>query len=672
MSKALTLDRVIDAFIDGRTEFPEFRQVVEDQLARHPESATAALKRLESLKRTGRLSPALHAVMAEEISRSSKGDITAPIDEPGPRPPAPRGPDSKPRPEPSPEPRPEPSPEPSRTPERKPPPVLTTSARKPARKIEAPSPPQVGNVLAERYQLEALLERGGMSQVFRAADLRRRGRGAEPAKVGVKLVHAGTAGRVALESLEREASLLAELNHPGVVRTLDFDQEGDCAFMVMELLSGERLRSRLVRSHPAPLPRDEAMRVIRQLAEALAYLHGRRLVHRDVKPANIFITASGEVRLIDFGLAAAAARSGGLGAPGKPEGTAAKAWTPLYASPEMLGGAPPDPRDDVYSLGCVAYEVLTGRHPWGNLPGDQAARKKLKASHPAGLAGPQWKALRRALALKGRERPADAAAFLAEFFPPARPRRVLPWVAVALLGGVAAGVALSSLGPGLPIARTPWTTPPQAPPQDGDTARAPAGATDRGAAEEQGAAEEDGAAAEQDTAAEQGTGEDEPVAEELEPVAEQVEPPAATGPAEDEARAEPAPEASADPEPPPATPGPVGPPELAFSAGSFRVGENAGALRLELLRPEGYAGPLRALWRTVNQTGRDGVDFAGSPSWQWIGAAEDAPSLVILIPIVDDSLAGPDVTFLVELREVSDGPPVGAPARAEITIVDDD
>jgi hypothetical protein len=91
-----------------------------------------------------------------------------------------------------------------------------------------------------------------------------------------------------------------------------------------------------------------------------------------------------------------------------------------------------------------------------------------------------------------------------------------------------------------------------------------------------------------------------------------------------------------------------------------------------LLRPEGYAGPLRALWRTVNQTGRDGVDFAGSPSWQWIGAAEDAPSLVILIPIVDDSLAGPDVTFLVELREVSDGPPVGAPARAEITIVDDD
>jgi serine/threonine protein kinase len=545
--------------------------------------------------------------------------------------------------------------------------VLTSSARKPARPIEAPPPPQVGTVLAERYQLEALLERGGMSQVFRAQDLRRKGRGAEPVKVGVKLVQAGTAGRVALESLEREASLLAELNHPGVVRTLDFDREGDSAFMVMELLSGERLRSRLVRSHPAPLPKDEAMRIIRQLAEALAYLHGRRLVHRDVKPANIFITAAGEVRLIDFGLAAAAARSGGRGAPGKPESAAAKAWTPLYASPEMLGGAPPDPRDDVYSLGCVAYEVLTGRHPWGNLPGDQAARKKLKAARPAGLAGSEWQALRRALALKGPERTPDAAAFLAQFFPPARPRRVLPWVAVALLGGVAVGVALVALGPPLPFARAPSVLLPQPPPQTGDAARAPAGA-DPGAAQAQGAPGAPVAAEAPASGAET-----EPVVEELEPVVEQVEPPAAPEPAEDGARAEPAPEASADPEPPrPATPGPIGPPALAFSAGSFRIRENAGALRLELLRPEGYEGPLRALWRTVNQTGRDGVDFAGSPSWQWIGAPEDAPSLVILIPIVDDSLPGPDVTFLVELREVADGPPVGAPARTEVTIVDDD
>jgi hypothetical protein len=122
MSKTLTLDKVIDAFIDGRTDFPEFRQVVEDQLARHPESATAALKRLDSLRKTGRLSPALHAMMAEEISRSSKGDITAPIDEPEARPPAPRGPASKPAPRRA-QVAPPAEPQPSRTPERKPPPA---------------------------------------------------------------------------------------------------------------------------------------------------------------------------------------------------------------------------------------------------------------------------------------------------------------------------------------------------------------------------------------------------------------------------------------------------------------------------------------------------------------------------------------------------------------------
>jgi|GEM_PF-6752577 len=635
MSNVAALDRVIDAFIGGRTEFPQFQKVVEEQLARHPESAEAALKRLDSLRKSRRLSPALHALIAEEIGRGSKGDITAPIDEPG-APPPPRAPPPKAESKPAPAPAPRASPASGARPR----PVLTDSVRKPSSRPAPAGPPQVGTVLAGRYRLEALLERGGMSMVYRAADLRLSGRGSEPVKVGLKLVDPEQAGRDALHALEREAALLAELNHPGVVRMLGFDRHGASAFMVMELLNGERLRSRLVRSHPAPLPIAEALRIVRQLAEALAYLHARRLVHRDVKPANIFVTASGELRLIDFGLAAAAARAG---APGSP---AAKARTPLYASPEMLSGTPPDPRDDVYSLGCVVYEVLTGRHPWGNLPGDQAARKKLKPARPAGLPGPRWQVLKRTLSFRGRDRPADAAAFLAGFFPPARPRRVLPWVAIALLGGLAAGVMLSNFGLNLPSGGSVRTPPPQAPPQAEDPAPTPSLPREPVATE------------------------DPPRAQEIEPVVEPLEPPAVADAAEPEAVAEAEPVPSA--ERAPATRAPVGPPTLAFTASSFRVGEGAGALRLELLRPEGYAGPLRALWRTVNQTARDGVDFAGSPSWQWIGASSDAPSLVIFIPIVDDSVPGPDVTFLVELREVPGGPPVGAPARAEITIVDDD
>ena len=111
---------------------------------------------------------------------------------------------------------------------------------------------------------------------------------------------------------------------------------------------------------------------------------------------------------------------------------------------------------------------------------------------------------------------------------------------------------------------------------------------------------------------------------------------------------------------------------MALAASQFRISESGGALRLQLRRPAGYLGPLRVLWRTVDQTARDGHDYIGSAAWRPAEAPADAASLVIFIPIVDDSIAGPDVTFLVEIREAPQGPPLGTPARAEVTIVDDD
>jgi hypothetical protein len=111
---------------------------------------------------------------------------------------------------------------------------------------------------------------------------------------------------------------------------------------------------------------------------------------------------------------------------------------------------------------------------------------------------------------------------------------------------------------------------------------------------------------------------------------------------------------------------------MALAAGQFRISESGGALRLELRRPAGYQGPLRVLWRTVDQTARNGRDFIGSPAWQPAEAPANAASLVIFIPTVDDSIAGPDVKFLVEIRDAPQGPPLATPARAEVTIVDDD
>jgi hypothetical protein len=100
--------------------------------------------------------------------------------------------------------------------------------------------------------------------------------------------------------------------------------------------------------------------------------------------------------------------------------------------------------------------------------------------------------------------------------------------------------------------------------------------------------------------------------------------------------------------------------------------EGAGALRLELLRPAGWEGPLRVLWRTVDSSAIDGRDFAGSPDWRLAAAPSSAEALVILVPLVDDARPGPDLEFGVELQRAPGGPELGAPWRAEVTIVDDD
>ncbi|MFU8895894.1 MAG: serine/threonine-protein kinase, partial [Gammaproteobacteria bacterium] len=421
MNSSHVISERIDAFIEGRIGFAQFCRAVEAELADHPGAAAAALERLEQLRLEGHVSPGLCALVAGELGSGPPGDVTAPFKADrthvavGPHAVGSRAAAAG-----------------DRTP-----PVLVH----PAGAATPDDPPQTGTVLAGRYRLEALLERGGMGLLYRATDLRRSGLDGEPAQVALKLANPHYAAPGARRALEREASLLAALNHPGVVRMLGFEHDGEHAFMVMELLTGEQLRSRIQRCATAALPTAEAMAIIRELAEVLAYLHGRGVVHRDVKPGNVFIVDGGGLRLVDFGLAAK------VGTSGKPSAAAPMAGTPRYASPEMLTGVPPDPRDDVYSLACMAFELLAGRRPWGDLSADEAARRKLRLARPAGLSRARWKILRAALSFRAADRPPNAAAFLAGFFPQPRPRRVLPWVAVALFGGIVIGAALSVVGP---------------------------------------------------------------------------------------------------------------------------------------------------------------------------------------------------------------------------------
>jgi hypothetical protein len=658
MGEAARLDDVFEAFINGTVDFAQFRAVVEEQLASSPELSGAALQRLDALRRANRMSAALHSVMVSEIERGSGGDIPPPFrDAPAEPPAADAGVAASPQ-------------EDAKS-------LAQIAPADPARTRAAPgaaTPPGIGTVLAGRYRLEALLGRGGMNLVYRADDLRQAVDGPGPARVAVKLLAPEYAGREARRVLEWEASVLSGLTHPGVVRVLDFHHDREHPFLVMELLAGERLRARLVRFSPASLPMDEAMQIGRELAETLAYIHRQGYVHRDLKPANIFLTDAGHVRLVDFGLAAP------IGGGAESLAPPVRPGTPLYASPQMLEGGEPDPRDDVYSLGCVVYEMLAGRHPWDGLPADEAEHRKLRLTRPQGLPEARWAVLRSALAFSAADRPGDAAAFKSAFFPSPRKRWILPWAGAAVLAAVAIGVALMVLGPG-PQPRQPAGTRPAPAPQESprvEESLQPDVEPARGAAEalapvDESAEEPAGEPAERPAVgAPPGEPAEEPAEEPIEEPADErqrpagvpeVSPPPVIEP-EQERVSESEAEAAAVRATRPA------PPALAFTASRYTIPKSGVALRLELRRPANYQGPLRVRWRTVDGTALNDVDFAGSAQWRLAEAESDAPSIVIFIPIVQKWIPGPSRSFLIELDEIPGGPPVGFPSRAEVTIID--
>ncbi|WP_018686435.1 serine/threonine-protein kinase [Actinokineospora enzanensis] len=201
-----------------------------------------------------------------------------------------------------------------------------------------------GTVLDGRYRLGEPIGSGGMADVHRAVDLRL-GR-----EVAVKLFHPRADGAT-VARLETEARLLAGLSHPGLVRVYDVAVDHDRPYLVMQLVDGGTLRGRL---DDGVLPAGEVARVGVRLANILDYVHSRGIVHRDVKPSNVLIDAAGECYLADFGIARALSGAR-LTSTGHCVGTAA------YLAPEQVRGELTGPAGDVYSLGLVLLECLTGK-----------------------------------------------------------------------------------------------------------------------------------------------------------------------------------------------------------------------------------------------------------------------------------------------------------------------
>jgi serine/threonine protein kinase len=324
---------------------------------------------------------------------------------------------------------------------------------------------QVGSVLRDRFLLQERVSGGSMGVVYKALDRRiAEADGVDP-WVAIKVLSQKLSRNGhALRALQQEAAKGRCLSHPNIVRFIDLDRDDDIYFIVMEWLEGRSLAAILDEKRNEGVDLATTLDIVRQVGLALDYAHRCGVVHADVKPANVMISPSGQVKLLDFGIARIRQKQprnnrdfdpGVLGA-----------VTPAYSSMQVLTGEDPQPADDVFSLGCLMYRLVAGHRVFGPRNAAEAAEQGMEPQRPHGVSDVQWRALKKSLAWSRVSRFSTPAQFLAALEADEErhvgidepilvapkpferePRR--PWGIVAVLLLVAAGVAALVLRPEL-------------------------------------------------------------------------------------------------------------------------------------------------------------------------------------------------------------------------------
>jgi serine/threonine protein kinase len=263
-----------------------------------------------------------------------------------------------------------------------------------------------GVTLKERFVLLEKLGQGGMGVVFKAKDLLKVEAQDKDPYVAIKvLTDAFKKYSGSFIALQREASKAQRLAHPNIATVYDFDRDGNTVFMTMEYLQGKPLNQLIKEINKKPLKLDHALHIIEELCSGLAYAHEKFLIHSDFKPGNCFLLNDGHVKLLDFGIARASTqtdeeRENTMFDPAK-----LSAVTPAYATPEMFAGMNPDPRDDIYGLACVAYQLLAGgKHPYNKVASPKIKELGIKPKPIKGLNRRQQKTLMKALTVVREER----------------------------------------------------------------------------------------------------------------------------------------------------------------------------------------------------------------------------------------------------------------------------
>src|SRR6266699_1515922 len=266
---------------------------------------------------------------------------------------------------------------------------------------------------ADRYTIERELGRGGMATVYLAQDRKHH------RQVAIKVLMPELAAALGPERFLREIDTAARLNHPHILPLHDSGEAEGFLFYVMPYVEGESLRDRLSRKKQLPL--GDALQIAREVADALSYAHSHDVVHRDIKPENILFEA-GHAVVTDFGIARAITAAGGE----KLTGTGIAVGTPGYMSPEQgAASAWVDERSDIYSLGCVLYEMLAGEPPYTGPSAQIVIRQHLASAPPqvSAMRAAVPPAIEEAIARALAKTPADRFATAAEFVGASQRRR---------------------------------------------------------------------------------------------------------------------------------------------------------------------------------------------------------------------------------------------------------
>ncbi|HWW22184.1 MAG TPA: bifunctional serine/threonine-protein kinase/formylglycine-generating enzyme family protein [Steroidobacteraceae bacterium] len=305
-----------------------------------------------------------------------------------------------------------------------------------------------GSTLNGRYRLLELIGEGRMSRVFKAVDQQKVESRVTDPNIAIKVLTVPFVNYSdAMDVLAREILSLHGSAHPNIARVMECERDGDTVFIPMDLLPGQSLLDRL-EGLKTPMPKADALRIVKGITDALQFAHGKNIVHGDLKPGNVMLTGTNHAKVTDFSLA----RLMALSSNGPSRMTRAtgrmKVLPPSYASPEVLEVGRLDPRDDVFALACIAWKLLTGEHPFKGKSALAAREAGMKLTCPSQLSEREFNALSHGLEFERNKRTLSPRQFYIELSgKSAGPSKaVIGAIAALVLGAVmlAAYFALNS------------------------------------------------------------------------------------------------------------------------------------------------------------------------------------------------------------------------------------